>query len=213
MSQALPRNPGRDAILALLLVGFLTLNCISMTAVLRSSVPGHLQLWPALATTFALALFIPLFMWARFGFGYVVAFSFYCMIASYVWLSYFVAGSYDHTLARWSVIASLLLLLVPLLFQVRPLRPRFILSPRMMNRLLLAVLAFTVVVLAWNARYGFALVSTAEADRMRSSLLRPAVLSYIDGWLAGALLPFGFAWFITRHRYGLAAITIVLIVA
>jgi hypothetical protein len=135
------------------------------------------------------------------------------MIASYMWLSYFILGHYDHVEARLSVAASLLLLLLPLLFQVAPLRPRFTLSSRTIDRLLLGVLAFTVVALAWNARYGFALVSTAQADRIRSTLLTPTALSYINGWLIGALLPFAFAWFATHRRYGLAVLTMVLIAA
>jgi hypothetical protein len=202
----------RDAILALLLGCFLILTCMSLTELLYS-VPGHPQFRDAVLGMLALALFIPLFMRARFSFGYIIGFNFYCMVAAFVWLSHFVDGSYDHTQARWSVTASLLLLLLPLLFQMRPLQPRFTLSPRTMNRLLLGVLAFTAVVLAWNALYGFALVSTAEADRLRGTLSRPTVLSYIDGWLAGALLPFAFAWFATQRRYWLAAPSIVLMAA
>ena len=207
-----PESVRRDA--TLLLFGcFLVLNCVSMTAVLHSSVPRNPSFWPAVVGTLALALLIPLFMWARFSFGYIVGFNFYCMIAGYVWLSYFVTGAYDHAQARWSAAASLLLLLVPLLFQVRPLRPRFTLSPHIMNRLMLALLAFAVVVLAWNAVYGFALVSTAEADRLRATLSRPTVLSYLDGWLVSALLPFAFAWFATQRRYRAAALSIILMAA
>jgi hypothetical protein len=213
MSQALPRNPGRDAILALLLVVFVILNCVSLTEVLHNSVPGHRNFWVATAITLSLAIFILLFVRAPFSFGYIIGFDFYCLITGYIWLSYFVAGSYDHTLARWSVIASLLLLLVPLLFQVRPLRPRLTLPPDAMDRALLGLLAFALLVLAWNALYGFALVSTAEADRLRGTLSRPTVLSYIDGWLISALLPFAFAWFATRRRYVPAALSIVLIAA
>jgi hypothetical protein len=213
MSAFQPVSARRDAILALLIGVFLILSCISLTEVLHNSVPGAPMFWQAVASVSALALFIPLFMWARFSFGYLIGFNFYCMIAAYVWLSHFIDGGYDHAQARWSLAASLLLLLVPLLFQVAPLRPRFALSPRTMNRLMLGVLAFTVVVLAWNARYGFAFVSTAEADRLRGTLSRPSVLSYLDGWLASALLPFAFAWFATHRRYGLAALSIVLIAA
>ena len=213
MRQFLPRSARLDAILALLFVAFLILTCVSLTEVLHNSVAGDPSFWPAVASMLALAVFIPLFMTARFSFGYIVGFNFYCMIASYMWLSYFILGHYDHVQARLSVAASLLLLLVPLLFQVRPLRRRFILSPDTMNRALLGLLVFTVVVLAWNAHYGFALVSTAEADRLRGTLSRPTLLSYIDSWLVGALLPFGFAWFATRRRYLLAALSIVLIAA
>lgn len=208
-----PLGGRRDALLALLVGVFLILSCFSQTEVLHNSVPGHPLFWRAAASVLALAFFIPLFMSARFSFGYIIGFNFYCMIAGYIWLSYFIAGDYDHVQARWSVAASLLLLLLPLLLQTTPLRPRFTLTPQTMNRLLLAVLAFTVVVLAWNAMYGFALVSTAEADRLRGTLSRPTVLNYLDSWLAAALLPFAFAWFATQRRYLLAALSIVLIAA
>jgi hypothetical protein len=213
MNQALPLNARHDAILALLLLAFLILNCVSLTTVLHSSTPRDPMFWPAVGLTVAAALFIPLFVRAGFSFGYIVGFNFYCLIASFLWLSYFTEGAYDRMEARWSAAASLLLVLLPLLFQVKRLRPRFSLSPRMMNRLLLGPLAFALVVLAWNAVYGFALVSTGEADRLRSTLVRPTVLSYIDGWLVGALLPFAFAWFATQRRYLPAALSVILIAA
>jgi hypothetical protein len=208
-----PLSTKRDVNLALLFGCFLVLHCVSLTEVLHNSVLGHPMFWPAVASMLALALFVPLFIWARFSFGYIIGFNFYSMIASYIWLNHFVAGGYDHAQARWSVAASLLLLLVPLLFQVKPLPPRFSLSPHTMNRLLLGLLALTLLVLAWNAMYGIAFVSTAEADRMRGALSRPTVLSYVDSWLVGALLPFAFAWFATQRRYLPAALSVVLIAA
>jgi hypothetical protein len=204
----------RDMILPLLFVAFLILTCVSLTEVLHNSFPRHPLFWQAVAGTLGSALFIPLFMSAHFSFGYIIGFNFYSMIAGFIWLNHFIiVTSYDRAQARWSVAASLLLVLVPLLFQVRPLPPRFSLSPRMMDRLLLGLLAFALAVLAWNALYGFALVSTAEADRLRSTLSRPTVLNYIDSWLVGALLPFAFAWFATERRYVPAALSIVLIAA
>jgi hypothetical protein len=208
-----PESARRDALLALLFVGFLVLNCVSLTAVLHSSTPSDPKFGPAVGLVAAAALFIPLFVRARFSFGYLIGFSFYCLIVSFLWLSYFTEGYFNRTEARWSAAASLLLVLLPLLFQVTWLRPRFTLSPQTMNRLLLGLLAFALVVLAWNAVYGFALVSTAEADRLRGTMLRPAVLSYLDGWLVGALLPFAFAWFATERRYLPAALSIILIAA
>jgi len=150
---------------------------------------------------------------ARFSFGYIIGFNFYCLIASFLWLSYFTEGYYDRTEARLSAAASLLLVLVPLLFQAKPLRSRFTFSPQTMNRLLLGLLAVALVVLAWNSFYGFALVSTEEADRLRGTLSRPIVLGYLDGWLVGALLPFAFAWFATARRYVPAALSVMLIAA
>jgi hypothetical protein len=203
----------RDPILALLFVAFLFLNCLSLTAVLHSSTPADPKFGPAVGLTAAAAIFILMFMGARFSFGYFIGFNFYLLIASFLWLSFFTEGYFNRAGARWSAAASLLLVLLPLLFQVMPLRRRLTLSPQTMNRLLMALLAFAVIVLAWNAFYGFALVSTAEADHLRGTLSRPAVLSYLDGWLVAALLPFAFAWFATQRRYWLAALSVILIVA
>jgi hypothetical protein len=214
MSEIQPLKARQDAsIVALLLGCFLILTCISLTVVLRDSVPGHPMFWQAVAATLSLAIFIPLFMWARFSFGYILGVNFYCMIIGYTWYSYFFDGGYDHTTARWSTAASFLLLLLPLLFQVAPLRPRFTLPPHAMSRLLLALLVFAVVVLVWNAAYGFAFVSPAEAELLRGTISRPTLLSYVNSWLVGALLPFAFAWFATQRRYVLAALSIVLIAA
>jgi len=208
-----PESARRAGQLALLLLAFLVLNCISLTTVLHSSTPSDPKFGPAVGLTAAAALLIPLFMRARFSFGYLIGFSFYCLIASFLWLSFFTEGYYDRTQARWSAAASLLLVLLPLLFQVMPLRRRLTLSPQTMNRLLLGLLAFAVVVLAWNAAYGFALVSTADADRLRGTIVRPNVLGYLDGWLVAALLPFAFAWFASERRYLPAALSVILIAA
>ena len=74
-----------------------------MTEVLHSSRPGDPLFWPAVGQCGrVLRLFIPLFMWARFSFGYLIGFNFYCMIAAYMWLNYF-TGGYDN--ARGQMVA------------------------------------------------------------------------------------------------------------
>src|SRR6201999_1588725 len=103
----------------------------------------------------------------------------------FVWMTYFSEFDYDHQRARWSAVASLLCLLLPLLFQVAPLRRRPALSQRAMNRLLLGLLALAAAALAWGASYGFAFVSTQEADQLRSAFPRPAALNYVYGALLG----------------------------
>jgi hypothetical protein len=124
-----PLSTRWDAILVLLFGAFLVLNCVSLTAVLHSSTPADPKFWPDVGLMVAAALFIPLFMRARFSFGFLIGFNFYCLIASFLWLSYFTEGIYDRTQARWSAAAALLLVLVPLMFQVKPLRSPFTLSP------------------------------------------------------------------------------------
>ena len=65
-----------DASLALSFVAFLVLNCISLTTVLHSSTPSDPNFGRAVGLVAAAALFIPLFVGARFSFGYLIGFNF-----------------------------------------------------------------------------------------------------------------------------------------
>ena len=198
------RHPGG---LAVLLVLYPAVSCLS----LASAGIGNRHALHAIAGTFLMAGFVPLFLRARFSFGYLVGFSFYGMITGFVWLTYFSGLEYDHVRARLSAIASLLTFLLPVLFVTAPLRQGIAISPQAMNRLLIFMLGFAAVVLAWNVRYGIALVGIREAETLRAAFIRPAVLNYITGSVIGALLPFAFAYFALQRRYVLAAASIVLI--
>jgi peptidoglycan/LPS O-acetylase OafA/YrhL len=198
--------------LALLLAIFLAVNCISLATIEYRGGVAHRQVLNALAGTSLAAGFIPLFLLARFSFGYVVGVCFYGVIAGFVWISYFSELAYDHDLARLSAIASLLMFLLPLLFQTAPLRRTIALSPRAMHRFLILALGFAAAVLVWNGSYGFAFVGIREAEELRSTFPRPAILNYITGSLIGAVLPFAFAYFALQRRYYLAAASIVSIV-
>ena len=158
-----------------------------------------------------MAGFVPLFLRARFSFGYLVGFSFYGMITGFIWVTYFSGLEYDHARARLSAIASLLTFLLPVLFVTAPLKQGIAISSQAMNRLLIFMLGFAAVVLVWNVRYGIALVGIREAETLRAAFIRPAVLNYITGSVIGALLPFAFAHFALQRRYVLAAASIVLI--
>jgi hypothetical protein len=207
-------DPKQDVVcVALLLAVFLAVNCISMISVLHNSQPGHENSWSAVAGMLLLAGFIPLFLLPRFNFGFFVGISFYGTIAGFVWITYFTLSSYDHARARWSAVASLLLFLLPLLFQNARLLRSFTLSPRAMNRLVVLLLCFAAAVLAWNCYYGVAFVGVEEADQLRSAFVRPAVLRYLTGSVVGAVLPFAFAYFAWRRRYALAAVAIFLVVS
>jgi hypothetical protein len=197
---------------ALLLALFLALNCRSMTEVLHNSYPGHPNFWSAVGATLLLAVLIPLFALARFSFGYIVGVAFFGLIAGFIWLTYFVAPTYDDVRARWSAAASLLLFLLPVLFQTTRLSPAIVLSRKTMDRLLLSALGLAVVVLAWNSYYGFALVGILEADELRGTFERPAILRYSTPALINAGLPFAFAYFACQRRYAMAACSILLIV-
>ena len=185
--------------------------CMSLASVGIGNQDAHLL--NAIAATFLMVSFVPLFLWARFSFGYFVGFSFYGMITGFVWITYFSGLRYDYAQARWSAIASLLTFLLPVLFIAMPLKRRIALSPRTMNRLLVLMLGFSAVVLAWNSRYGVAFVGIREAEELRATFSRPATLNYITGFVIGALLPFAFAYFALQRRYYLASISIFLIVS
>jgi hypothetical protein len=198
--------------LALLLAVFLAVNCISLATVERSVGIEHRHVLNALAGVFLTAGLIPLLLFGRFGFGYLVGIHFYGAIAGFVWITYFSDLNYDHERARLSAIASLFMFLLPLLFQTGQLRRTIVVLPQTMNRLLIAALCFTGVVLAWNGHYGVAFVGMREAGELRSAFVRPAVLNYITGSLIGAVLPFAFAYFALQRRYYLASAAIFLIV-
>ena len=51
-----------------------------------------------------MAGFVPLFLRARFSFGYLVGCSFYGMITGFIWVTYFSGLEYDHARARLSAI-------------------------------------------------------------------------------------------------------------
>ena len=195
--------------LAVLLVLYPAVSCVS----LASAGIGNQHALHAIAGTFLMVGFVPLFLRARFSFGYLVGFSFYGMITGFIWITYFSGLNYDYALARVSAIASLLTFLLPVLFVTAPLKRRIAISPQTMNRLLLLILGFAAVVLAWNGRYGIAVVGIHEAETLRATFTRPALLNYITGSVIGALLPFAFAYFALQRRYPLAAISIVLIVS
>src|SRR5207302_8522598 len=100
-------------------------------------------------------------------------------IAGFIWITYVSPLEYDHSRARWSAAASLLLFLLPLLFQTSRMRPVIALSSHAMNRLLELALALAVVIFAWNAYYGFALVGFLDAEQLRDSFARPTILKYL----------------------------------
>jgi hypothetical protein len=183
----------------------------SMTVVLHSSTPGHSEFWHAVAVTIVPCAFIPLFAWTRFSFGYFAGISFCSMSIGFFWASYFTVQEYDHVLACWSALASLLLFLLPALFQTMPLPRMLTLSPQAMSRLMLVLLVLSAGTLAVSASYGFALDGLSQSEQLRGTFSRPAVLNYLVGWTSGAVLPFAFAYFAWHRCYALAAAALVLI--
>src|SRR4051794_20696696 len=131
-----PRRFRQTGGLALLLLIFLAVNCISLAAIEHSSGTQRPGLIDAFAGILLVACAVPLFLFSRFSFGYFIGVAFYGLIAGFVWISYFSGLDYDHGRARISAIASLFAFLLPVLFQTAPMPKAISLSPRAMHRLL-----------------------------------------------------------------------------
>src|SRR5690242_16540145 len=81
-------------LLLLILVAFASLNTARHDPLLDNP-----RVWQALTPSLALLGFIPLFVRARFSFGYVVGVAFYCVMIGFFFLTYFTAHQYDVVLA------------------------------------------------------------------------------------------------------------------
>jgi hypothetical protein len=208
-------NPGRlddvqsQALLAIYLVSIVA----SLTAVeLVAGIPVALTA-EAIFGTMLVAILLPIFLFARFSFGYLAGVLFYGMIAGFIWLSYFSPSRYDHAAARWSAIGSLLAFLIPVLFQTAPANRISVMTPRSMELLLKIGLGIAGLTLALNAGYGFAFVGIEQAQTLRSSFSRPILLNYFTNIEIYAVLPFAFAFFALRKQTMLAALALIIIVA
>ena len=196
----------RVALLLLLIVVTVT----SLSAAVHNIVPGNPIFRQAAPPSLALLAFIPLFILARFSFGYVIGIAFYAMMIGFFFYTYFTSSIYDFVLARWSALASLLLFLLPVLFQTRALPRALALSRPVMDKVVTGLLGLALVVLAVSAAYGFALVGLAESEALRGSFPRPAILNYVIGAIVSAVLPFIFAYFAWHRRYWLAGAAILM---
>src|SRR3954447_8004723 len=106
----------------------------------------------------AIGAFAPvavLFVLARFSFGYFVGFYLYAMIFSYLWLNCFSTLDYDHRLGGLSAAGSGIAFLLPALFIASPLRQCYVLSRRMLERLLILILLFAALTFVIAAGYNF----------------------------------------------------------
>jgi hypothetical protein len=212
-------EPRRATIaVAVLMALYLLVNCISLASVAYVFPDHHIGIGRApaisaiVATLFAASL-IPLFILARFSFGYLAGFSLYGMIAGFIWISYFSGFGYDHARGRLSASVSLIMFLLPALFVSIPLRKTITLSSVAMDRLLILMLVLVLLILLWNASHGIAFVAPRDGVHMRNNFVRPAILKYATGIAIGAVLPFAFAYFALQRRYWTASLAILLMVS
>jgi hypothetical protein len=200
-----------DVTLAALLALLIVVTVVSLNTALHTITPSNSGFWQAAASGLVLLGVIPLFVRAGFSFGYLAGIGFYSMMIGFFVLTYFTTNRYNVLVARWSALASLLMFLLPVLYQTRVLPRGFTLSRPAVDKLVLCLLALAVVVLVAGASYGFALVGLGESEAMRSVYPRPALLNYLIGACVNAALPFAFAYFAWHRRYWLAAAAILVI--
>jgi hypothetical protein len=165
----------------------------------------------AILVVLLFAAMIPLFALAPFSFGYMVGFYLYTMVAGYLWLNAFSEFAYNHTLTALSAIASALAFLIPALFVASPLRQVYVLSPKALDRVLVAVLVLSAATIAVGASYNFTFVDIESIYTYREKLDFPRPLLYLFGITSNALLPFAFAVFVERRAFRRAAAVLMLL--
>jgi hypothetical protein len=195
----------------MLLVFYLAMVVVSLTAVEAAAGVVLSATTTVVLGTASLLLLLPVFLLASFSFGYTLGVGFFGAIVGFVWLSYFSSAQFDHAAARWSVTASLLALLGPVLYLRRPARRMFTITPGNMDACLRIGLSLSVVILLLNLWYGFAVVGIGEAGQLRSSFVRPAVLNYATNNVIYTVLPFAFAFYAQRGSKFMAAASLLLI--
>jgi hypothetical protein len=167
----------------------------------------------ALAAIAAFALVAPLFVFARFSFGYFSGFYFYSMILGYLWLNSFSKFQYDHTRAAVSAAVSAVTFLLPAMLITSPIRVPYLTSERAFERLLVFIILFCAATAAVAAAYNFRFVSVGDIYDFRDKLGFPTILNYSIGAATSVLLPFAFACFIMCNKWWQAGIALLILLS
>jgi hypothetical protein len=203
--------------LALLLCLHIVTCCLSLIYVAVLYAGYHIvwfdqtRLYAAVLSVTPFAMVAVLLTFSRFSVGYFVGFYFYTMTLGYLWLAAFSQFHYNHIWAGFSAFVSALAFLVPALFVTAPIRQRFVLSARSLDRLLSLILIFATAIIAVGAFYNFRLIGMADIYSFRGALEFPALLAYAIGATSNALLPFAFACFVARGDPWRAAAALLLL--
>jgi len=204
--------------LALLICFYIVVCCVSF----RMAYPYYREsyilyddarLLYAIAAVAAFAAIAPLFVFARFSFGYFSGFYFYSMIVGYLWLNCFSKFQYSHTAAGISAAASAITFLLPALLITSPIRAPYVMSERAFERLLVLIVLFCAATAAVAAAYNFRIVSVNDMYDFRAKLQFPMMLNYSIGAATSVLLPFAFACFIIRDKWWQAGIVLLISVS
>ena len=133
--------------LALLMCSYIVVCCASF----RMAYPYYREYYilydgarlpHAIAAVTAFAAITPLFVFARFSFGYFSGFYFYSMVVGYLWLNCFSKFQYNHTAAGVSAAVSALAFLLPALLITSPIRRPYVMSERAFERLTVLIVLF-----------------------------------------------------------------------
>jgi hypothetical protein len=209
--------------LALLIFLHIVICCVSLVYVADSDDPVavnpatfHMFFDPArlhiaVAVIALFALLSPLFVFARFSFGYFAGFYLYTMILGYLWLNCFTDLNYDHRAAGLSAAVSAAAFLVAALFVSPPIPRTYVLSEQGFDRLLTSILALAVATIAVGAIYNFRLVALTRIYDFRDTLESPKILNYLVSIVSSVLLPFAFAGFVARGAWWRAAAVLFLL--
>jgi hypothetical protein len=158
------------------------------------------RLYYAIAAVSCFALIVPLFVFARFSFGYFTGFYVYTMIVGYLWLNNFSQFQYNHTMAGISAAISGIAFLLPALLITSPFRQIYALPERAFERLLTLIVLFSAATAAVGATYNFRLVGVKDIYAFRDQLEIPTLVNYSIGAVTGVLLPFAFAGFLALRK-------------
>ena len=193
-------------ILGSLVVFFIAVCCLSFALAARDYGMVYIFFEPArlpyaVAAVLVFATIVPLFVFARFTFGYFVGFYFYTMILGYLWLNCFSPFGYDHTTAGASAALSAVAFLLPALFITSPVRRFFTLSNTAMQRLPILILLFAAAIAVAGASYNFRLISVDDIYGYREQLYFPTIINYATAATMSVLLPYAFACLLLRRQF------------
>lgn len=204
----------RDQKRPLLLGLLICLHIVICAASLRISFPVYRSeyvmydpagLANAIAATAIFCLIAPLFVFARFSFGYLCGFYLFTMVAGFLWLNSFSKLQYDHLAAGISAGLSCLTFLLPALLITSRIGRPIEISERSFERVLYVIVAFCLATSIAAATYGFHVVAINDIYHYRSELQFPTALNYAIASTMTVLIPFAYACFALRRRYWMAA--------
>ena len=167
----------------------------------------------AIAAVLAFSVVSPLFVFARFSFGYLVGFTLFTMVLGFIWLNIFSKFDYDHWLAGLSAATSAALFLLPAVCITAPFKRTFELSPRGVEHLLKFILMLALSTIVVASFYNFRLIWIGRIYDFRNDLYFPAPIRYLTGIVTTVLLPFACAGYLAldRRRWAVGALVLLLL--